>query len=217
MLKDFLEGDIENELSQHLLVSLGKDIAKLHLISPPSYLPRTVSYGVERFDEVKVYAPDSSFYQWLKETQQTIESYMSEDLPQALIHSDIFSDNIIVSPDGNRATIMDFEEATHYYRVFDLGMAIVGTCRVDGKISLPKAKSLLQGYLQKITLKDSEVRSLQAFSVYGAAATAFWRHQNFNYVNVDEAMAGHYLPMMNLAIEIADIPLMIFQEKIGIG
>lgn len=217
MLKDFLEGDIVDELPDHLLVSLGRDIAKLHVIPPPSYLPRKVSYGLERFDEVKRYAPHSSFYRWLKATQHTVESYMSNDLPQTLIHSDIFSDNIIVSPDGNNATIMDFEEATHYYRVFDLGMAIIGTCRVDGKISLAKAKSLLQGYCQKITLKDSEVRSLQAFSVYGAAATAFWRHQNFNDVNIDEAMADHYLPMMNLAIEISEIPLASFQKEIGIS
>ncbi len=216
LLKVFLEGHILDELPEHLLVSLGRDIAKLHIIPPPAYLPRKVSYGLEKFDEVKEYAPHSSFYQWLKTTQYYVESYMNNDLPQALIHSDIFADNIIVTPDNNNATIMDFEEATHYYRVFDLGMAIIGSCRVNGKISLPKAKSLLEGYLQRLTLKENEISALQAFSVYAAAATAFWRHQNFNYVNVNESMAEHYLPMMNLAIEISEIPFELFKQEIGI-
>ena len=75
-----------------------------------------------------MYAPESTFYKWLKEIQKYIESYISTDLPKALIHSDIFYNNIIVNKDSEKATIMDFEEACYYYRVFDIGMMIVGTC-----------------------------------------------------------------------------------------
>ena len=30
--------------------------------------------------------------------------------------------------DARRATIMDFEEASYYYRVFDIGMMFIGIC-----------------------------------------------------------------------------------------
>jgi homoserine kinase type II len=216
MVKEYLDGDIVDDLSLPLLTSLGEQLALLHLLPAPDYLPKKLSYGVEKYDEVRVYAPESDFFSWLKETQAYIESFISEDLPYAMIHSDIFSDNIIVSKDGNTATIMDFEEATYYYRIFDLGMMIVGTCCGAAGLSFDKAKSLLTGYKKHITLAGCEVKALQAFTAYGAAATAFWRHQNFNYVNVDEKMQDHYQAMQNIAVEVLKIPNDEFQEKLAI-
>ncbi|WP_133471655.1 homoserine kinase [Paraglaciecola marina] len=216
MVKEYLDGDIVDDLSLPLLTSLGEQLASLHLLPAPDYLPKTLSYGVEKYDEIKVYAPESDFFSWLKETQAYIESFISEDLPYAMIHSDIFSDNIIVSKDGDTATIMDFEEATYYYRVFDLGMIMVGTCCGAAGLSFEKAKALLTGYQKSITLADCEVKALQAFTAYGAAATAFWRHQNFNYLNVDEKMKDHYKAMQNIAVEVLKIPNDEFQEKLAI-
>jgi homoserine kinase type II len=216
MVKEYLDGDIVDDLSLPLLTSLGEQLAVLHLLPAPDYLPKTLSYGVEKYDEVKVYAPESDFFKWLKETQAYIESFISEELPYAMIHSDIFSDNIIVSKDRKMATIMDFEEATYYYRVFDLGMMIVGTCCDAGRVSLDKAKSLLSGYQKHITLTASEAKALQAFTAYGATATAFWRHQNFNYVNVDETMKDHYQAMQNIAIDVLKIPSDEFKKELAI-
>jgi len=73
MLKAFIEGTIIEELPSNLLVYLGQELAKLHQIKAPDFLPKQVAYGKERFDEVKVYAPESSFYTWLKEIQHYIE------------------------------------------------------------------------------------------------------------------------------------------------
>jgi homoserine kinase type II len=216
MVKEYLDGDIVDDLSLPLLTSLGEQLAVLHLLPAPDYLPKTLSYGVEKYDEVKIYAPESDFFKWLKETQAYIESFISEELPYAMIHSDIFSDNIIVSKDRKMATIMDFEEATYYYRVFDLGMMIVGTCCDAGRVSLDKAKSLLSGYQKHITLTASEAKALQAFTAYGATATAFWRHQNFNYVNVDETMKDHYQAMQNIAIDVLKIPSDEFKKELAI-
>ena len=57
---------------------------------------------------------------------------------------------------GNSVAIMDFEEARHYYRIFDLGMTIVGTCSKNNTINFEKANSLLEGYSQKIELLEKE-------------------------------------------------------------
>ncbi|MFY0630904.1 MAG: homoserine kinase [Flavobacteriaceae bacterium] len=206
MIKEFIEGNIHEDLTEGLLEYLGMELAKLHQIEAPEYLPKSVNYGLERFDIVKTYAPESSFYSWLKSTQEYIESYISTDLPKALIHSDIFYNNIIVDEKGGYATIMDFEEASNYYRLFDIGMMIVGTCNEDGAINLNKATCLLKGYQQEVSLLIVEQEALQVFVAYGATATAFWRHQNFNYVNVDETMANHYKAMKTLADSVMNIP-----------
>lgn len=199
ILKAYIQGNIVKDLPNSLLKYLGKELAQLHQLKVPDYLPRNVAYGLERFDEVKIYAPESSFYTWLKTTQGYIESHIHLDLPKALIHSDIFYNNIIIDAGGQQATIMDFEEACYYYRVFDIGMMIVGTCRDDNRINLTKVAYLLDGYQQNIKLLDIERKALKPFTVYAATATGFWRHQNFNYVNVIPEKKDHYLEMKLLA------------------
>jgi homoserine kinase type II len=207
ILKEFIEGAIIQDFSDNLLLYLGKELAKLHQVTVPDYVPKTLNYGsIDRFDEVQVYAADSSFYTWLKNTQRYIEDYISLDLPKTLIHSDLFYSNIIVSEDREVATIMDFEEACYYYRVFDIGMMIVGTCNEGETINQKKAKRLLEGYQQENKLLEIELKSLKAFTVYAATTTAFWRHQNFNYINVDATMKNHYLEMKNLADSIMKLP-----------
>lgn len=207
ILKEFIEGTIIQDFSEDLLLYLGRELAKLHQVNVPDYVPRTLNYGsIERFDEVKVYAPNSSFYRWLKNTQCYIEDYISPELPKSLIHSDIFYSNVIVSEDRKVATIMDFEEACYYYRVFDIGMMIVGICFEGEIINQKKMKRLLEGYKQENKLLEIEINSLKAFTVYAATATAFWRHQNFNYVNVDATLKDHYLEMKNLADTIMNLP-----------
>ncbi|NRA14885.1 MAG: phosphotransferase [Oceanospirillaceae bacterium] len=216
ILKEFIEGDILDDFADPLLHYLGVEVAKLHSLPAPDYLPRELSYGMQRFDEVKLYAPDSAFYAWLLQTRNYIQGYINADLPKALIHSDIFTNNIIVSENAQRATIMDFEEASYYYRVFDIGMMMVGCCCSAESFSLSKATSLLKGYRATIELKSSEVKALQAFTAYGAAATAFWRHQNFNHLNPDPRMKDHYLAMQQLADQVMAIPAANFIESLGL-
>ena len=208
MLKRYIEGDIIENLSEATLFNLGQELAKLHTINAPEYLPDSLSYGIDRFDDLQDIAANSSFYKWLKNTQVTIQKHISNDLPKALIHSDIFANNIIVNKNRNIATIMDFEEACYYYRVFDLGMMIVGTCTSQDKINVNtnKVSSLLKGYQQKIKLLDIEKNALKSFTVYAATATGFWRFQNFNYKNIIPSMKNHHLEMKNLADNIMKLP-----------
>jgi len=216
LLKKFIEGTIIQDFPEHLLIHLGKELAKLHQIKAPDFIANKVAFGLEHFDEVQVYAPESSFYKWLVANRKYIEKYMHSKLPKSLIHSDIFYNNIIVTSDLKTGTIMDFEEACYYYRVFDIGMMIVGTCCENKIIDLQKAVSLLKGYQKENQLLDIEKKSLKAFTVYAATATAFWRHQNFNYINVIPEKKGHYLAMKKLADAIVNIPDDDFLQSIGL-
>ena len=199
MIKKFIEGKIEEDLSSHLLELIGKELGKLHKIKVPEYLPKQVSYGIEQFKKVEKYAADSPFDHWLKEKQNYLEPYLSLNLPKSIIHSDVFCDNVIISEDEKTVMIMDFEEAAHYYRVFDIGMSIIGLCSEEKKINLDKARHLLKGYQQEIQLLDTEINALQAFTVYAGTAMTFWRHMNFNYTKPDPKLTNHYLGLKVLA------------------
>ena len=199
MLKTFIEGDVIDNLSNDLLESIGEEIGKLHRINAPNYLPNKLNYGVEYFDEVKIYDEHSEFDLWLQKKKENFKSYFSLDLPKALIHSDVFTSNVIISKDLQKTIIMDFEEATYYYRLFDIGMAIIGLCREGKTVNTTKACHLLKGYQKTISLIEEEKKSLQTFIIYAATAMSFWRHKNFNYTNKTEAFKNHYLELKIIA------------------
>jgi len=217
IVKTFIDGEILADLSDDLLNNLGAQLAGLHLLKAPSYLPDTLSYGLEKFDEIAVYAADSEFHRWLLAIRRHTEKYIDTDLPKALIHSDVFYNNIIVDAAKNQATIMDFEEASYYYRIFDIGMIIIGTCCLNNQLDMHKARSLIAGYQQNSTLSHGEIKALQVFTTYAAAATAFWRHQNYNYTNFDPTMTDHYLAMQLLGQQVMAIPSADFINQLALS
>lgn len=210
MFKIFLEGKIIQDLPNHILEAIGIEIGRLHKIAAPSYLPKVLNYGIEFFHEVGNYAVGSPFEIWLKEIEDYIQSFLSEDLPKSLIHSDIFFSNIVIKEDETSACIMDFEEATDYFRIFDIGMTLVGLCCDGETLNLHKASNLLKGYQKKIELLELEKRSLQAFTVYAAASMTFWRHRNFNHVNPNSEMHEHYLGLKVIADYVKNLPTGLF-------
>ncbi|GAB5550669.1 MAG: homoserine kinase [Saprospiraceae bacterium] len=193
ILKEYLEGEIQQDLSPTLLKIIGKDLARLHQIEAPVYLPKGLGYGIEKFHQVDRYAPKTEFADWLKKISTYIQPYLEQELPKTIIHSDLFWSNIIIEPEGPSISIMDFEEAAYYYRVFDLGMTIIGICAEGQTINLEKARHFLSGYQTELSLSANEKRALKAFTVYAGAAMTFWRHQNFNETKPDPAMFDHYL------------------------
>lgn len=192
MVKQYIEGKIQKELSPDLLNLIGEEMAKLHQIPPPPFLPAQPEIGKEDFGEVKKYAANSEFDNWLGDILNYMEPYFVMDLPKALIHGDLFWDNIIISEDEKSATLMDFEESSYYYRVFDIGMMIIGICGEGKTIDFEKAAFLLQGYQKEIQLSKKEQTALKAFTVYAGATMTFWRHINFNYTKPDPKFYDHY-------------------------
>lgn len=217
MVKEFVEGKIQKNLSPHLLKIIGKELAKLHKIDAPEYLPKQLSYGKEQFVNVKKYAASSKFDIWLEQVLEYMRPYLKLDLPKAFIHSDLFWDNVIISEDESSAVIVDFEESAFYYRVFDIGMTIIGTCSEEDTINLKKARYILEGYQSDIKLLNTEIKSLKAFTVYAGASMTFWRHQNFNYIKPDPKLFNHYLGLKVLADDIAEQENDCFIEQLKIS
>ncbi|KAG1647443.1 Homoserine kinase [Nymphon striatum] len=174
MLKNFLDGEIIEDLPNQIIENIGFKMGELHQIAVPDYLPKGLNYGQEYFHETSQYASNSSFTSWLETIHEYIKPYFNENLPKTLIH-----------------------KAANYYRIFDVGMTIVGLCSENKKLNLEKMGYLLKGYQQIIALQEAEKKALQAFTVYAAAAMTFWRHRNFNHTNPDPEMFDHYLGINN--------------------
>lgn len=206
MVKGFIEGKIQKALSPHLLKTIGKELGKLHQLAIPEYLPTQANYGKENFANVKEYAANSEFDSWLEMVLEYVSPYFKLNLPRSLIHSDVFWNNVIISEDESTAVIMDFEESVNYYRVFDIGMTIIGICGEGAIVNLEKAKHLLAGYQSEVQLSADEINSLKAFTIYAGASITFWRHHNFNYIKPDPKMFNHYLGLKVLVDYVFELP-----------
>ena len=205
MLKRYVEGDVTADLAGKILVQLGEEMARLHEISAPSYVPQAFPYGRSQFPEVTNSKICHAYIDWLSEKQCYLQERIPQHLPMTLIHGDVFFDNMIVQGDQLKA-IIDFEEACHYYRNFDLGMAIVGACRDCQGISFEKARKFIRAYQKETTLQSIERESLKTFAVYAATATSFWRFRQYHLRRPEPRFHNKYVEMQMLADTISGYP-----------
>ena len=211
MLKRYVDGDVTANLTGNLLVQLGEEMARLHEISAPSYLPQSFPYGRSYFPEVTNSNLGHPYIDWLSEKISYLQKRIPQHLPMALIHGDVFYDNMIIQGDQLMA-IIDFEEACHYYRSFDLGMVIVGTCRDRQGISFEKARQFIRGYQKETTLQSIERESLKALAVYAAVATSFWRFRQYHLLRPEPPLYDKHVEMQTLANTISEYPDSSFTE-----
>ena len=211
MLKRYVEGDVRSNLTGNLLVQLGGEIARLHKIPAPPYIPQSFLYGRSYFPEVTDSGLGHGYLEWLSEKNDYLQEQIPQDLPLALIHGDVFFDNVIVQGDRLMA-IIDFEEACQYYRCFDLGMVVVGVCRRRKGISFRKARQFIRGYQKETPLQVVERESLKAFAVYAAVATSFWRFRQYHLRRPEPRLYDKHVEMQALADSICEYPDSRFRE-----
>ena len=214
MLKRYVDGNITANITGNLLVQLGEEMARLHKISTPSYLRKSFPYGRSYFPEVTDSSLDHAYIDWLSEKNSYLQKRIPKNLPMTFIHGDVFFDNLIVRGDQLKA-IIDFEDACHYYRSFDLGMVIVGTCRGRQGISFRKARRFIRGYQNDMTLRSEERECLQAFAVYAAVATSFWRFRQYHLRRPEPRFYDRHVEMQTLADTISEYPESSFTELFG--
>jgi len=214
MLKGYVEGEVTADLSGSLLAQLGTEMAALHEIAAPSYLPNAFPYGRSYFPELMNTGLDHAYVGWLSEKSHYLQERIPQDSPRALIHGDVFFDNVIVQDDQLMA-IIDFEEASHYYRSFDLGMFIVGSCRDRQGISFEKAGRFIRAYQNERPLEPDEQESLKVFAVYAAVATSFWRFRQYHVRRPEPRLHDQHVDMQSLADTIAAYPDTKFTQLFG--
>jgi len=205
ILKHYLEGSPSRDLTAEMVRLVGRELARLHQVqSPPGLAPR-FAYGLEAFDHVILSGSDSNFQDWLRKKKKYLTQAIRPDLPRCLIHGDVFYDNILFSG-KEMVAIIDFEEACHYYRAFDLGMCAAGSCTTGGFLDFDKTRALVDGYLDIGNLTDQEKKSLQAFVIYGATATSFWRFRQYNILKPGHENSTAYRLMNRIADQVHDMP-----------
>ncbi len=212
MIKAYISGQVHRNLDNSMLRQVGAAIARLHQIPMPDFLSGKLPYGVESFPSVISQNIDPEYERWIAKRLPYLEQYVQQELPQGLIHSDVFYDNVLFV-DKKLKAIIDFENAIHHYKVFDLAMGIVGLCgRLKG--ALDKVRALVNGYQQVRELEEREKEALQLFVEYAATTVSCWRFWKYHIDTCMAEKADKHWQMVKIAEEIRSIPTVQFSETI---
>ena len=117
-----------------------------------------------------------------------------DDLPQGIIHGDLFPDNVLGRAGGVEA-ILDFEEGCIHTLAFDLAMTYVGFGWKDGKPDASLWQALRAGYESVRPLTTAEVAAMPLLHRYATLAIAAWRYWQFVLNIEDSPHAERYLEM----------------------
>jgi homoserine kinase type II len=213
MVKHYIEGQVIKDLDNTMLEQVGETMARLHQIPAPDYLPNGYAYNTSVFSNVIGQNIDQEFETWLANKFEYLKQHIPPGLPRSLIHADVFYDNVLFQNERLKALI-DFEDACYDYRVFGLGMGILGMCTNDKTILLGKAHALIKGYQKENPLEDQEIDSLKLFVEYAATGISYWRFWMYNIHTPVKEKKRKHRDLMNLAQNINSIPKATFKNAV---
>jgi len=213
MLKAYVNGQVCENLDDDMLRQVGMEMARLHEVPAPDFLPDKHAYGLQVFSNVIGRNINTEYESWLAKQHDYLKQNIPSSLPCGLIHGDLFYDNVIFEEKKFRA-IIDFEEACHYYKAFDLGMGILGLCVENASVVLDKAHALVNGYQQVRKLEQTEKETLQIFIQYAAAATSCWRFWKYHIDTPGTDNVNKHWQMMQIAEDVSHISKTRFLEAV---
>ena len=187
------------------LKSLGQTLARLQQIPTTDCFPDDYRMGWSLFEEMFEIADNtnswSDFLISLKKESESLRNQIPANLPQGILHGDLFPDNVI--GDGSVASILDLEEAFIGPCAFDLMMAFVGFGWDDEEPLHERWNALLEGYESVRPLSQDEKLALPALHRYATLSIAAWRYRKHVMAQPDDDLRERYLEMVNrLEIEI---------------
>ena len=214
MIKVYIAGQVCRELGQTMLRQIGVGVARLHQLSVPDHLLDKQLYGIPPFSSIVGHGFDPEYETWIVQRLAYLEQRIPQELPQSLIHGDLFYDNVLFVGKKLEALI-DFEDALYHYSGLDLGMGIVGLCSRESVVALDKVRALVAGYERIRQLEDKEKETLQLFSEYAATLVSCWRYWKYNIDTPMAIKARKYRPMVRIAERIGNIPQARFLEAVS--
>ena len=165
-LISFLEGMWLRKPEARHCNEVGKALASLHVAGEGFELTRPNALSLEgwqtlwaksrdRADEVETGLEDE-----IGSELDFLSSHWPEDLPEGVIHADLFPDNVFFLGDG-LSGLIDFYFACNDSLAYDLSICLNAWCfEKDGSYNITKGKAMIEGYQSVRPLSHDEIVSL---------------------------------------------------------
>jgi homoserine kinase type II len=162
----FLDGVWIRRPSAAHCSAVGEALAQLHLAGADFAMTRRNGLSVEGWRTLfKVAAPRAdTVHPGLRETitaeLEKLERDWPRELPQGVIHADLFPDNVFFL--GDRLSgLIDFYFACTDALAYDVAICLNAWCfEADHAYNMTKGRALLHGYMRKRTLSAPEIAAL---------------------------------------------------------
>ena len=193
MIITFLEGKAKSNLSPDNCKSVGIEVAKMHEITKNFNIKRQNDLSINSwrnlFDSVKDQCSKihSDLPKLIEENLKDVEANWPKNLPQGIIHADLFHDNIFFEKE-KFSGIIDFYFSCNDFFALEIAICFNALCFDGAKENLSfnvtKAKNFIDGYNSIREITEIEKNSLKTLSQ--GAALRFLLTRVFDALNTVE-------------------------------
>jgi len=173
MIVSFVEGKAKSILNPEDCKSVGFAAAKMHEITKNFKIKRQNDLSVNSwrklFNSVKhqCIKIHKDLPKLIESNLIDVESSWPKDLPQGIIHADLFNDNIFFKENKFNGIIDFYFSCTDFY-AFEIAVCFNALC-FDGpqnnlSFNVTKAKKFIEGYNQIRKITDEEKESIKVLS-----------------------------------------------------
>ena len=189
----FISGKSKENLSNENCEDIGKEAAKLHLLTSNFKIQRKNALSIESwrnmFENIKdkCIKIHKDLPNLIEANLKDIEQNWPSNLPSGIIHADLFKDNIIF--ENNKVSgIIDFTFSCNDFYALEIAICFNALC-FDGvksnlSFNVTKAKKFIEGYSSIRKLSDQEKNSIKILSQ--GAALRFLLTRVFDAINTVE-------------------------------
>jgi homoserine kinase type II len=193
MIVSFLEGKSKQVLTPNDCKQVGEEVAKMHEITKDFKIKRNNNLSVKSwrnlFNAIKDQCTkiNKDLPKLIETNLADVEKNWPKNLPNGIIHADLFSDNIFFKNE-KFSGIIDFYFSCNDFYSFEIAICFNALC-FDGQknnlsFNVTKAKNFIDGYSSIRKLSDEEKRSIKVLSQ--GAALRFLLTRVFDALNTVE-------------------------------
>lgn len=181
MVYEFLQGELP-ELNKDVVSQIARAVGLLSSIQPPVELIKKNAISVSDCREIiRTEAFRKSPYPEVSENFvllfNKLEDNLLVELPQGIVHGDVFPDNTLFD-NNNLVALIDFEEFAIDNLLFDAGMTINGFCFDGVELKNELLRAFIRNYSGIRKLTEEEIKYLPDYICWGALGMTSWHlHQ----------------------------------------
>ena len=187
-LTTFLQGKSVGQITPEHCGQLGKAMAEMHLAGRDFAGLRKNDLSVDGWESLlgKIGREADKIERGLSEEMaevfQNVKSLFPANLPQGVIHADLFPDNVFFT-DGKLSGIIDFYFACNDALVYELAVCLNAWCfdQDTWDFNPAKAKNMIEAYDRVRTLSDEEKEALPTLAL--GSALRFLLTRTYDWLN----------------------------------
>ena len=165
-LISFLPGLSVNRPKPEHCFQLGQEMARMHGAASDFKLGRKNALSVEGWQKLVNQCEDradevvAGLSDLLHDEMAFLRENWPKDLPEGIIHADLFPDNVFFMG-GDLSGLIDYYFACNDILAYDVAICINAWCfERDGAFNVTKARRLLRGYVGERAMSDGEMKAL---------------------------------------------------------